>query len=162
MGRLADALRTQRLVSTPVDIALAHNPTAVTEADGLAPLALAYHVHHRENTLLPRGTRLMVEGSAGGGGLRAVQNKKPEPVQASVLYLDRRTKRLQAWDEITLGGLGLSRAEVSRHLPHGNQPGATPAPSGSPPSADPSSGRPSSPPPGASPRPARSPSDHPR
>ncbi|GAA2618033.1 metallophosphoesterase family protein [Streptomyces tubercidicus] len=161
-GRLADALRTQRLAGTPVDIALAHNPTAVTEADGLAPLALAGHVHHRENTLLPRGTRLMVEGSAGGGGLRAVQNKKPEPVQASVLYLDRGTKRLQAWDEITLGGLGLSRAEVSRHLPHGNQPGATPAPSGSPPSADPSSGRPSGPPPGASPRPARSPSDHPR
>ncbi|MGY5127843.1 metallophosphoesterase family protein [Streptomyces nigrescens] len=157
-GRLADALRTQRLAGTPVDIALAHNPTAVTEADGLAPLALAGHVHHRENTLLPQGTRLMVEGSTGGGGLRAVQNKKPEPVLASVLYLDRTTKRLQAWDEITLGGLGLSRAEVSRHLPRENQPGATPAPSGSPPSADPSS-RPSS---GSSSRPARSPSEHPR
>ncbi|MFC9232764.1 metallophosphoesterase [Streptomyces decoyicus] len=153
-GRLADSLRTQRLAGTPVDIALAHNPTAVTEADGLAPLALAGHIHHRENTVLPQGTRLMVEGSTGGGGLRAVQNKKPAPVEASVLYLDRTTKRLQAWDEITLGGLGLSRAEVSRHLPRENQPGATPAPSGSAHSSGPPSGAPS--------RPSRSPSDSPR
>ncbi|MFI0790631.1 metallophosphoesterase [Streptomyces lydicus] len=143
-GRLADVLRTERLAGTPVDIALAHNPAAATETDGLVPLALAGHIHHRENTTLPRGTRLMVEGSTGGGGLRAVQNKKPAPVQASVLYLDRGTKRLQAWDEITLGGLGLSRAEVSRHLPRENQPGGTPAPPRprhpSAPSAGPSSG----------------------
>ncbi|GAA2684336.1 metallophosphoesterase [Streptomyces lunalinharesii] len=133
-GRLADALRTQRLAGTPVDIALAHTPTAATETDGLVPLALAGHIHHREITTLPQGTRLMVEGSTGGGGLRAVQNKRPEPVQASVLYLDRTTKRLQAWDEITLGGLGLTRAEVSRHLPRENQPAAP----GGTPSADPS------------------------
>ncbi len=133
-GRLADALRTQRLAGTPVDIALAHNPTAVTETDGLVPLALAGHVHHREITTLPQGTRLMVEGSTGGGGLRAVQNKQPAPVQASVLYLDRTTKRLQAWDEITLGGLGLTRAEVSRHLPRENRPAAP----GGTPSAGPS------------------------
>ncbi|MFG2831860.1 metallophosphoesterase [Streptomyces sp. NPDC048434] len=157
-GRLADSLRTERLAGTPVDIALAHNPTAATEADGLAPLALAGHIHHRENTTLPQGTRLMVEGSTGGGGLRAVQNKKPAPVEASVLYLDRTTKRLQAWDEITLGGLGLSRAEVSRHLPRENQPGATPSPSGSPHSARPSSGSPS----GTPSHPARSPSGSPR
>ncbi|MFI6770542.1 metallophosphoesterase [Streptomyces sp. NPDC050355] len=144
-GRLADALRTERLAGTPVDIALAHNPAAATEADGLVPLTLAGHVHHRENTTLPQGTRLMVEGSTGGGGLRAVQNDKPAPVQASVLYLDRRTKRLQAWDEITLGGLGLSRAEVSRHLPRENQPGATPARSRPPHPSGPASG-PASPP----------------
>ncbi|MEW1749030.1 metallophosphoesterase family protein [Streptomyces angustmyceticus] len=157
-GRLADSLRTQRLAGTPVDIALAHNPAAVTEADGLAPLALAGHLHHRENTTLPQGTRLMVEGSTGGGGLRAVQNKKPAPVEASVLYLDRTTKRLQAWDEITLGGLGLSRAEVSRHLPRENQPGATPSPSGSPHPA----GGPSAAPDGPAHRPARVPSGGPR
>ncbi|MFF7229308.1 metallophosphoesterase [Streptomyces sioyaensis] len=154
-GRLADALRTQRLADTPVDIALAHNPAAATEADGLTPLALAGHLHHRENTTLPQGTRLMVEGSTGGGGLRAVQNKKPAPVQASVLYLDRKTKRLQAWDEITLGGLGLSRAEVSRHLPRENRPGATPSPS--PPLH--STGPPSTPSAGHLSRPARNSSD---
>ncbi|MEU5304998.1 metallophosphoesterase [Streptomyces noursei] len=130
-GRLADALRTQRLAGTPVDIALAHNPTAAAEADGLVPLALAGHLHQPVISTLPQGTRLMVEGSTGGGGLRAVQDKQPAPVQASVLYLDRTTRRLQAWDEITLGGLGLTRAEVSRHLPRENQPGApdgTPSP----------------------------------
>lgn len=100
----------------------------------------------------------MVEGSTGGGGLRAVQNKKPAPVEASVLYLDRTTKRLQAWDEITLGGLGLSRAEVSRHLARENQPGATPSPSGSRHPTGPSPGSPD----GPAPRPARSPSDGPR
>lgn len=131
-GKLADSLRTQRLAGTPVDIALAHNPVAAAEADGLAPLALAGHIHHRENSVLPGGTRLMIEGSTGGGGLRAVQGKKPAPVQASVLYLDRRTRHLQAWDEITLGGLGLSKAEVSRHLPQENRPGASPSPSPGP------------------------------
>ncbi|MGP8300833.1 metallophosphoesterase family protein [Streptomyces inhibens] len=160
-GRLADALRTQRLAGTPVDIALAHNPTAATEADGLAPLALAGHLHHREITTLPQGTRLMVEGSTGGGGLRAVQNKKPAPVQASVLYLDRTTKRLQAWDEITLGGLGLSRAEVSRHLARENQPGATPSPSGSPHPPGPSRGPSSGPSSGPRSHPVRGSSDSP-
>lgn len=66
---------------------------------------------------MKRGTRLKVEGSTGGGGLRALQNKEPEQVRASVLYLDSNTHHLQAWDEVTLGGLGLTTAEVSRHLP---------------------------------------------
>ncbi|MFF5337903.1 metallophosphoesterase [Streptomyces sp. NPDC013181] len=121
---LAAALREQRRSGTPADIAVAHEPEAVRETDGEVPLALAGHVHHRSNEVLDGGTRLMVEGSTGGGGLRAVQNEKPEQVLASVLYLDRSTRRLQAWDEITLGGLGLTTAEVSRHLP---QPEAGPA-----------------------------------
>ncbi|WP_030815333.1 metallophosphoesterase family protein [Streptomyces sp. NRRL S-337] len=156
--RLADVLRTERLAGTPVDLALAHNPAAAAQTDGLVPLALAGHIHHRENATLPRGTRLMVEGSTGGGGLRAVQNKKPAPVQASVLYLDRRTKRLQAWDEITLGGLGLSRAEVSRHLPRENQPGATPVPTRSAHPSGPPSGPSAGRSPGAFSRPTRTPS----
>ncbi|PZT75523.1 metallophosphoesterase family protein [Streptomyces sp. AC1-42W] len=125
---LAAALREQRRSGTPVDIAVAHEPEAVRETDGEVPLALAGHVHHRRNEVLDGGTRLMVEGSTGGGGLRAVQNEKPEQVLASVLYLDRATRRLQAWDEITLGGLGLTKAEVSRHLPQDDRPDATPSP----------------------------------
>lgn len=125
---LAAALREQQRSGTPADIAVAHEPEAAKEADGEVPLALAGHVHHRQNEVLKGGTRLMVEGSSGGGGLRAVQNKKPEQVLASVLYLDRSTRRLQAWDEITLGGLGLTTAEVSRHLPEGDHPDASPSP----------------------------------
>ncbi|MFF2066828.1 metallophosphoesterase [Streptomyces sp. NPDC058200] len=138
--RLASALRDQENAGTPVDIAVAHEPVAARETDGLVPLVLAGHVHHRENEVMPYGTRLKIEGSTGGGGLRAVQNNKPEKVRASVLYLDRKTKRLQAWDEITLGGLGLTTAEVSRHLPkEAGTPGTGPSPTGSPSSStDPS------------------------
>ncbi|MCX3062453.1 metallophosphoesterase family protein [Streptomyces beihaiensis] len=127
--RLASAVTAQRAAGTPVDIALTHNPVAARETDGTVPLVLAGHIHHERMEVLPRGTRLRIEGSTGGSGLRAVDDKNPDPVEASVLYLDRSTKRLQAWDEIHLGGLGLTTAEVSRHLPKENQPGATPSPS---------------------------------
>ncbi|WP_432096418.1 metallophosphoesterase family protein [Streptomyces sp. bgisy100] len=132
VGReLASALRLQKAVGRPVDIAVAHNPVAAAETDGTVPLALAGHIHRRGNEVLRHGTRLMIQGTTGGSGLRAVDDAEPDPVQASVLYLDRDTRRLQAWDEITLGGLGLSTAEVSRHLPAENSPGATPSPSAS-------------------------------
>lgn len=127
--KLAAALRDQAKAGTPVDIAVAHNPVAARETDGHVPLVLAGHVHNQKMKMLPGGTRLRIEGSTGGSGLRAVEGESPDPVQASVLYLDRDTKRLQAWDEIRLGGLGLTTAEVSRHLPEENQPGATPSPS---------------------------------
>ncbi|TGA98568.1 metallophosphoesterase [Streptomyces sp. MZ04] len=133
--RLASALRDQKAAGTPVDVAVAHNPDAARETDGEVPLVLAGHVHHQEMEVMEGGTRLRIEGSTGGSGLRAVEGKYPDPVEASILYLDRDTRRLQAWDEIRLGGLGLTKAEVSRHLPKENQPGATPSPpppSGSP------------------------------
>ncbi|GLF96526.1 metallophosphoesterase family protein [Streptomyces yaizuensis] len=120
--RLASALRDQTRAGTPADIAVVHNPVAARETDGTVPLVLAGHIHRRVNETLPRGTRLRTEGSTGGGGLRALEGGEPEKVRASVLYLDRDTRRLQAWDEITLGGLGLTTAEVSRHLPDENRP----------------------------------------
>jgi predicted MPP superfamily phosphohydrolase len=128
--RLASALRDQERAGTPVDIAVVHNPVAAGETDGTVPLVLAGHVHQTRTELLKLGTRLKIEGSTGGGGLRAVQNERPEKIRTSVLYLDRSTRRLQAWDEIELGGLGLTTAEVSRHL-------ATDAPPESPPPAPP-------------------------
>ncbi|GAA3819240.1 metallophosphoesterase [Streptomyces phyllanthi] len=130
-ARLASALRDQEAAGTPVDIAVAHNPDAARQTDGEVPLVLAGHVHHSEMEVMKYGTRLRIEGSTGGSGLRAVEGKNPDLVETSVLYLDRETKRLQAWDEIKLGGLGLTTAEVSRHLPKENQPGAAPSPNGS-------------------------------
>ncbi|MFD5200293.1 metallophosphoesterase [Streptomyces sp. NPDC058375] len=136
--RLATALRDQERAGTPADIAVAHDPNTARETDGTVPLVLSGHLHRRINEQLKLGTRLKVEGSTGGGGLRAVQNEKPEKVHASVLYMDRSTRRLQAWDEITLGGLGLTTAEVSRHLPEENlkkdapgSPSPSPSPTGS-------------------------------
>ncbi|MGY0068331.1 metallophosphoesterase family protein [Streptomyces sp. QTS137] len=160
-ARLASALRDQRAAGTPVDVAVAHEPSAAREVDGTVPLVLAGHIHRQETEVMKYGTRLRVEGSTGGSGLRAVEGKHPDPIEASILYFDRDTRRLQAWDAIRLGGLGLTKAEVSRHLPEENQPGASPsgppsgspsgAPSGtasgspSPPSARPPSSTPSAP-----------------
>ncbi|MFI1964218.1 metallophosphoesterase [Streptomyces pathocidini] len=164
VGReLAAALRVQKDAGKPVDIALAHNPVAARQTDGAVPLALAGHIHRRTNEVLDKGTRLMTEGSTGGSGLRAVEGKTPDPVEASVLYLHRDTRTLQAWDAITLGGLGLSTAEVSRHLPENNSPGASPSPSPPKPAPPPPSLPPSTPaPPSVSPfaptRPSPSPS----
>ncbi|TVZ80476.1 metallophosphoesterase [Streptomyces sp. BK340] len=142
--RLAAALRDQRAAGTPVDVAVAHEPAAARETDGAVPLVLAGHLHHEGTEVMKYGTRLRIEGSTGGSGLRAVERKYPDPIEASILYFDRGTRRLQAWDEIRLGGLGLTTAEVSRHLPeevfdqrlHHEPPGtkpspATPSPSGS-------------------------------
>jgi predicted MPP superfamily phosphohydrolase len=126
--RLASALRDQRAAGTPVDVAVAHEPSAARETDGEVPIVLAGHLHHEETEVMKYGTRLRVEGSTGGSGLRAVEGAYPDPIEASILYFDRDTRRLQAWDEIRLGGLGLTTAEVSRHLPEENLPGATPTP----------------------------------
>ncbi|WP_018547464.1 metallophosphoesterase family protein [Streptomyces sp. LaPpAH-108] len=115
-ARLASALRDQRTKGTPVDIAVAHEPVAAQETDGTVPLVLCGHLHTEGTKILPLGTRLRREGSTGGSGLRAVEGQYPAPVEASILYLDRDTRRLQAWDEIRLGGLGRTTAEVSRHL----------------------------------------------
>ncbi|MEU3522786.1 metallophosphoesterase [Streptomyces sp. NPDC038707] len=124
-ARLASALRDQQAAGTPVDVAVAHEPTAAEETDGLVPLVLCGHLHHEGTRMLPYGTRLRREGSTGGSGLRAVEHHRPAPIEASILYFDRDSRRLQAWDAIELGGLGLTTAEVSRHLVDENQPGAT-------------------------------------
>ncbi|MFI5568041.1 metallophosphoesterase [Streptomyces sp. NPDC051740] len=139
-ARLASALRDQRTAGTPVDVAIAHEPSAAREVDGTVPLVLAGHIHREETEVMKYGTRLRVEGSTGGSGLRAIEGKYPDPIETSILYFDRDTRRLQAWDSIELGGLGLTTAEVSRHLPKENQPGAatSPSPSSGTPSATPS------------------------
>ncbi|MER5943971.1 metallophosphoesterase [Streptomyces sp. NPDC001928] len=131
-ARLATSLRDQAAAGTPVDVAIAHEPVAARQTDGEVPLALAGHLHHQEMEVMQYGTRLRLEGSTGGSGLRAIEGKHPDPIQTSVLYFDRETRRLQAWDEIELGGLGLTTAEVRRHLVEENQPGATDSPTPTP------------------------------
>lgn len=120
--RLASSLRDQTAAGTPADVAVVHEPSAARRTDGAVPMVLAGHLHHEGMEVMENGTRLRIEGSTGGSGLRAVEGKYPDPIEASVLYFDRDTRRLQAWDEIKLGGLGLTTAEVSRHLPEENQP----------------------------------------
>ncbi|MDX3362323.1 MULTISPECIES: metallophosphoesterase [Streptomyces] len=162
-ARLASSLRDQRNAGTPVDVALVHEPSAARETDGEVPLVLSGHLHHEGTEVMKYGTRLRIEGSTGGSGLRAVEGKHPDPIEASVLYFDRDSRRLQAWDAIKLGGLGRTTAEVARHLVDENQPGATPSPSSSESSG--SSGSSESPSPtssSGSPTPAKSATRSPR
>src|SRR3712207_9370761 len=77
---------------------------------------LAGHAHEREVTRLDGGTLLMVEGSTGGAGLRALQGEFPEPLTCTVLYLDPSTGALTAYDEITLGGLGQTQVTLQRQV----------------------------------------------
>lgn len=96
------------------DVALVHDPKQAPPVDGLAPVILAGHTHDRDVSELDDGTLLMVQGSTGGAGLRALEGEYPEPLTCTVLYFDAGTGRLQAYDEITLGGLGESEVTIQR------------------------------------------------
>ena len=110
--QLADFVTAQ---STPVNVAVVHDPIAAPPLEGHVPLVLAGHKHHREQELRD-GTLVLTEGSTGGAGLRGLQGEKPTPLECSVLYFDSESHLLQAWDEITVGGLGSSSVTVERHV----------------------------------------------
>ena len=98
----------------PVDVAMVHDPLSAEPLAGLTPLVLAGHRHEREDVELGDSTRLLVQGSSGGAGLRALENEEPTPLTLTLLYFDRETQQLTARDEFTLGGLGVASAEVER------------------------------------------------
>lgn len=108
---LADRARS---LSVRPDVLVFHDPTDADLFEDTAPVVLAGHAHSRRDIVLDDGARVFVQGSTGGAGLRGLQHEDPTPVTLSVLYFDPETKELAAWDDITLGGLGLSTAEVRR------------------------------------------------
>lgn len=111
----------------PVDVAAVHDPITGEPLDGLVPVVLAGHTHDRRVGPVipppegedaepePGATLMMVQGSTGGAGLRGLEGEDPEPLALSVLYFDP-DRRLVAYDDITVGGHGLSEAAVQRHL----------------------------------------------
>lgn len=111
--RLADAVRLGG--QPPPDVVVVHDPVVAGPLRGVVPLVLAGHRHQR-SAEEQEGTLLLVQGSTGGAGLRALEGEAPTPIMLSVLYLDRATQRLQAADDITLGGLGTSDARISRRV----------------------------------------------
>ena len=119
------------LPETPA-VAMVHDPEQAPPLDGVVPLVLAGHTHEREVTRLDGGTLLMVQGSTGGAGLRALQGEFPEPLTCTVLYLDPETGALTAYDEITLGGLGQTEVTIEREVVGPVQTGATPTPTPAP------------------------------
>lgn len=99
----------------PPDITLLHDPLSAVPLKNDVPLILAGHIHKREAERLGK-TLVLVEGSTGGAGLRGLQGERPTPIECSVLYFDAKTHKLQAYDAITLGGLGQTEATIERHL----------------------------------------------
>ncbi|MBX6384529.1 MAG: metallophosphoesterase [Microbispora sp.] len=98
------------------DIVAVHDPTVGRGLSGYVPLVLSGHVHARSTELLPSGTRLMIQGSTGGAGLRGLEHDEPTPLTASVLYIGKKSHRLEAWDDITVGGLGEQWIQAERHI----------------------------------------------
>jgi predicted MPP superfamily phosphohydrolase len=113
--QLAATARAQPAAAS-IDAVVVHDPDMGLPLDGAVPLVLAGHTHERDVNRMDGGTLLFVQGSTGGAGLRGLEGEKPTPVQLSVLYFDRDTRTLQAWDDITLGGLGLTSAQIERHV----------------------------------------------
>lgn len=98
----------------PPAVTMVHDPKQGRPLDGDVPLVLAGHTHERRVAYFDEGTLLMVQGSTGGAGLRGLQGEFPEPLTCTVLYLDAGTGALQAYDEITLGGLGETEVTIQR------------------------------------------------
>jgi predicted MPP superfamily phosphohydrolase len=107
-----DQLRADALAGRP-DVVLTHEPTSAARLVGAAPLVLAGHQHKRSAEFRD-GTEYLIQGSTGGAGARGLEDATPTPIAMSVLYLDPVSKRVLARDDITLGGLGLSSAQIER------------------------------------------------
>lgn len=122
----------------PPHVAVIHDGNQAKAFDGVTPLVLSGHSHRRATELLPQGTRLFVQGSTGGAGLRSLEHETPTKIELSLLYFNRESLALQAWDDFTLGGLGEQSVQVERHLV----------------STPPASASPASPPPPTTPAPA--------
>ncbi|GAB2759436.1 metallophosphoesterase family protein [Nocardioides pakistanensis] len=99
-----------------VDVAVFHDPGPIRVLDGLASVTLSGHYHNRKVRRGDAGTWLMNQGSTGGSGLRALEPGEPARIELSVLYLDRDSGELLAYDDISLGGLGLASAQIDRQV----------------------------------------------
>jgi hypothetical protein len=121
LARAGEELATTVRGSTkPVDVAMVHDPEMAGPLSGTCPLVLAGHRHQREVSVLPAvpgggPTRLMIEGSTGGAGLRGLEGEEPTPLTLSVLYFDE-NRTLKAYDDIRLGGTGQSQVTLERKV----------------------------------------------
>jgi predicted phosphodiesterase len=119
---------TARKLAQEPDIAVVHDPVAAVPLNGVTKLVLAGHLHRRVSWMMSDATRVFVQGSTGGAGLRALQTNPPTPIEASILYFGSDAGELQAWDDITIGGLGATNAQIQRHLASDTAPVGGPVP----------------------------------
>ena len=97
------------------EVVVLHDPTAAREIHGKTPLVLAGHTHRFKHSDVD-GTTVLSQGSTGGAGLRGLEHENPTPLSASILYLDRATGRLAAYDRVTVGGLGRESVNIARKV----------------------------------------------
>lgn len=137
---------TIRTAGRRIDVAMVHDPQAAPPLAGVCPVVLAGHKHKRDVSRLdeedgkipPEGrTLLMVQGSTGGAGLRGLEDEEPTPLAMSVLYFDDKDKKLQAYDDITLGGTGQSEVTLQRNIVRPDKQAPEPSPSSSSSSSSP-------------------------
>ena len=104
------------LPGAPPDIVLVHDPIVASELGDIVPLVLAGHRHAADEEVLGDGTRLLIEGSTGGAGLRSLQKDDPVPLSCSVLYFDTVTGRLEALDRIEVAGVNQAEVRIEREV----------------------------------------------
>jgi hypothetical protein len=126
---------------------MVHDPLAARPLAGVCPVVLAGHKHKREvsriderDGKIPPGGRtlLLTQGSTGGAGLRGLEKEEPTPLAMSVLYFDDLDKKLQAYDDITVGGTGQSEVTLERNIVRPDKEAPEPGPSPSSSSPEPS------------------------
>jgi predicted phosphodiesterase len=104
-----------------VDVALVHDPQAAQPLEGVVPLIMAGHLHKR-SVKTEGGTKYLIEGTTGGAlltsdGLIKAEAGEAVPLTATLLYFGRSGTdegRLLAYDEVTVGGLGLTSVSIQR------------------------------------------------
>ena len=99
-----------------VDLVLVHDARSASGLGGDVPLVLSGHTHRAREGRIGKLTRLLVEGSTGGAGLRGLQGEDPVPLACSVLYFDPTTRELVAYDRVTVRGLGQAGVTIERHV----------------------------------------------
>ena len=98
------------------DLVMVHDARAAADLGGDVDLVLSGHTHRAREGRIGRATRLLVEGSTGGAGLRGLQREEPVPLTCSLLYFDPVTRALVAYDRISVKGLGQAGVTIERHL----------------------------------------------
>lgn len=127
------ARRVQRRVAaaSSVDVVLVHDPRVAVELTDETKVVLAGHTHEASAKRVSDRALLLVEGSTGGAGLRGLEEGDPVPLSCSVLYFDRDTGELRAYDRIVVDGLGGTGVRIERRVVETRLDAAEPSPGGS-------------------------------
>ena len=112
---VGDALDRQALRP---DVLLVHDGRLATYARGHVATVLEGHLH-RFGTEVANGTRTLMSGTTGAGGLDNFRAADPPPDDAEVVYFDPTTRRPVAVDRITVHLPGASFSVERVLLPEG-------------------------------------------